>query len=64
MSIGLLDAFRLMLLAPLAIFLIEWALVCRLHHKTNGGRSAWDTRRDLVACFTWKQVWIGFPSLA
>jgi hypothetical protein len=30
--------------------------VCRLRHKTKGGRSAWDTRRDLVACFTWKQV--------
>jgi hypothetical protein len=25
---------------------------------------AWDTRRDLVACFMWKQVWLGFPSLA
>jgi hypothetical protein len=24
--------------------------VCRLRHKTNGGRSAWDTRRDLAAC--------------
>jgi hypothetical protein len=22
------------------------------------------TRRDLVACFTWKQVGLGFPSLA
>jgi hypothetical protein len=40
------------------------ALVCRLHHKTVGGRSAWDTRRDLAACFTWKQVWLRFPSLA
>jgi hypothetical protein len=28
-----------------------WASVCRLHHKTDGGRSAWDTRRDLAACF-------------
>jgi hypothetical protein len=35
----------------------KWASVCRLHHKTNGGRSAWDTHRDLAACFTWKQVW-------
>jgi hypothetical protein len=43
---------------------IKWASVCRLRHKTNGGRSAWDTRRDLATCFTWKQVWLGFPSLA
>jgi hypothetical protein len=28
------------------------ASVCRLRHKTDGGRSARDTRRDLVACFT------------
>jgi hypothetical protein len=21
----------------------KWALVCRLHHKTDGGRSTWDT---------------------
>jgi hypothetical protein len=39
-------------------------LVCRLHHKTDGGRSARDTHRDLAACFTWKQVWLGFSSLA
>jgi hypothetical protein len=25
---------------------------------------AWDTRRDLVACFTWKQVTLWFPRLA
>jgi hypothetical protein len=31
-------------------------LVCRLHHKTDGGRSAWDTRQDLATCFAWKQV--------
>jgi hypothetical protein len=42
----------------------RWASVCRLRHKTDGGRSAWDTHRDLAACFTWKQVWLGFPSLA
>jgi hypothetical protein len=30
------------------------ASVCRLHHKTNGGRSARDTRRDLTICFTWE----------
>jgi hypothetical protein len=40
------------------------ALVCRLRHKTNGGRSARDTRRDLAACLAWKQVRLGFPSLA
>jgi hypothetical protein len=34
----------------------KWASVYRLHHKTDRGRSAWDTRRDLAACFTWKQV--------
>jgi hypothetical protein len=43
---------------------IKWASVCRLRHKTDGGRSAWDTRRDLAACFVWKQVWLGVPSLA
>jgi hypothetical protein len=35
---------------------IKWASVCRLRHKTDGGRLARDTRRDLVVCFTWKQV--------
>jgi hypothetical protein len=39
-------------------------LVCRLCHKTDGGRSARDTRRDLAACFVWKQVGLGFLSLA
>jgi hypothetical protein len=43
---------------------IKQASVCRLRHKTNGRRSARDTRRDLAACFTWKQVWLGFSSLA
>jgi hypothetical protein len=43
---------------------IKWASICRLHHKTDGERSTWDTRRDLATCFTWKQVWLGFPSLA
>jgi hypothetical protein len=42
----------------------KWASVCRLRHKTDGARSARDTRRDLAACFTWKQVWLGFFSLA
>jgi hypothetical protein len=42
---------------------IKWASVCRLRHKTNGGRSARDTRQDLSASFAWKQVWLRFPSL-
>jgi hypothetical protein len=42
----------------------KWASVCRLRHKTDGGRSTWDTRRDLAACLASKQVWLGFPSLA
>jgi hypothetical protein len=33
-----------------------WASVCRLHHKTDGGRLTWDMHRDLAACFAWKQV--------
>jgi hypothetical protein len=31
---------------------IKGASVCQLRHKINRGRSAQDTRRDLVACFT------------
>jgi hypothetical protein len=42
----------------------KWASVCRLRHKTDGERSARDTRRDLVASLASKQVWLGFPSLA
>jgi hypothetical protein len=42
----------------------KWALVCRLRHKTDGGRSARNTRRDLAACLASKQVWLEFPSLA
>jgi hypothetical protein len=42
----------------------KWASVCWLRHKTNGGRSVRDTCRDLAACLAWKQVWLGFPSLA
>jgi hypothetical protein len=40
------------------------ASVCRLHNKIDGGREAWDTRLDLAACFTWKQVGLVFPSLS
>jgi hypothetical protein len=32
--------------------------------KTDGGRMAQDMHQDLAACFTWKQVTLGFPSLA
>jgi hypothetical protein len=42
----------------------KWVSVCRLRHKTDGGRSARDTRRDLTACLLSKQVWLGFLSLA
>jgi hypothetical protein len=34
----------------------EQASVCRLRHKTDGGRSTGDTRRDLAACLEWKQI--------
>jgi hypothetical protein len=43
---------------------IKQTSICRLQHKTNGGRMPWDTRRHLTACFAWKQVALGFPSLA
>jgi hypothetical protein len=39
------------------------SMVCWLCHKTDGKRTAWDTRRDLAACFTAKQVGLGFSSL-
>jgi hypothetical protein len=38
--------------------------VCRLRHKTDEGMVAWDTYRELAACFIWKQVTLGFPNLA
>jgi hypothetical protein len=38
--------------------------VCRLHHKPDGSETAWDTHRDLAACFVWKQILLGFTSLA
>jgi hypothetical protein len=40
------------------------ASVCWLRHKTDGGRTARDTRRDLAACFAWKEVALGFSSLS
>jgi hypothetical protein len=42
----------------------KWGSVYQLRHKTDGGRSTRDTRRDLAACLASKQVWLGFPSLA
>jgi hypothetical protein len=42
----------------------KWTSVCRLCHKTDGGRLTRDTRRDVAACLTSKQVWLGFLSLA
>jgi hypothetical protein len=36
----------------------------RLHHKTDEWSTARDTCRDLTSCFVWKQVTLGFPSLA
>jgi hypothetical protein len=40
------------------------ASVYRLRHKTDGGRSARDTHRDLAVCLAWKHVWLRFPNLA
>jgi hypothetical protein len=40
------------------------ATVYRLRHKSDGRVMVWDTRRDLAACFTWKQVGLRFFSLA
>jgi hypothetical protein len=40
------------------------ALVYRLRPKTNGGRTTWDMRRDLVACFACKHVTLGFSNPA
>jgi hypothetical protein len=35
---------------------IKQTSVYRLSHKTDGGRSAQDTRRDLTVYLAWKQV--------
>jgi hypothetical protein len=40
-------------------------MVYWLYHKIDGRmKTARDTYRDLAACFIWKQVRIGFHSLA
>jgi hypothetical protein len=38
--------------------------IYRLHRKTDGRRLARDMRRDLATCLMWKQVWLGFSSMA
>jgi hypothetical protein len=40
------------------------ATIYRLCHKTDGSSTAWGTRRDLADYFAWKQVGLGFFSLA
>jgi hypothetical protein len=43
----------------------KWAIVWRLRLRTDGRMNMpRDTRRDLAACFGWKRVGLGFPSLA
>jgi hypothetical protein len=39
------------------------ASVCQLRLKTDERAMLWDMHRDLAACFAWKQVGLGFPSL-
>jgi hypothetical protein len=39
-------------------------LIYRLRYKTDRERMMRDKRQDLAACFIWKQVALGFPSLA
>jgi hypothetical protein len=39
---------------------IKQVTVYWLRHKTDGRATAWDTRQDLAACFTWKQVGLVF----
>jgi hypothetical protein len=36
--------------------------VCRLHHKTDGEKTAWNMHQDLTTC-VWKQIALGFSSL-
>jgi hypothetical protein len=43
---------------------IKQATICRLRHNTEGRVTAWDMHQDLVSCFVWKHVGLGFPSLA
>jgi hypothetical protein len=41
------------------------AMVCQLCLKIDRRmKTMWGTRRDLAACFTWKQVGLGFPRMA
>jgi hypothetical protein len=42
-----------------------WKMVCRLHDKIDGRmKTVRDMRRDLAACFAWKQIRLEFPSFA
>jgi hypothetical protein len=41
------------------------AIVCQLRHKTDWRmKTVRGIRRDLMACFAWNQVGLGFPCLA
>jgi hypothetical protein len=45
-------------------FKTKRAMICRLRHKINGMmKTVRGTRQDLAACFVWKQVGLGYPSL-
>jgi hypothetical protein len=44
-------------------FKTKQVTVCRVCHKTDRRTMAWVTHQNLAACFTWKQVRLGFPSL-
>jgi hypothetical protein len=57
-------AHKMIVMVFCLCFKIKWHMVCRLHHKIDGRmKTVWDTRRALVACFAWKWVRLGFPSL-
>jgi hypothetical protein len=44
-------------------FKTKQATICWVCHKTDWRMMAWVTHQNLAACFTWKQVGLGFPSL-
>jgi hypothetical protein len=40
----------------------KWSMICRLCHKTHDRmKTVRNMRQDLVSCFIWKQVRLGFP---
>jgi hypothetical protein len=62
---GDLDLKITMIVSPSLGLKSKWPTVCRLCHKTNGRmKTVRGTRQELVACFMWKQVGLGFTSLA